>query len=514
MVNQMVDITRKGGHSQGSDVMKIFGHFGPWWAAWWLVVYSSGPTLAQSTEPPKSFASPVTGALTRDSYPIDLLTALRLADADNPTIAFARAKVDEARARYRQAQLIWLPTLSFGPTLFYHQGIDQNRRGDTFIVSRGYFALLAGPQLRLDLSEALYRPLAARRLATAAQSRSQTVRNTVELQVVFAYLDLVEAHALLAINADILTRTEQIVEAARAGAKAGTGKTAADLNRAETELALRQQERVVLRGRAAAAATRLAALLNLDPTIQLVPFETGVVPLTLVPPNYDLQQLLAIGLVNHPEVVAVREELAAARAVLSQARADPLLPKVQVDLLAGGLTGRRNSSPEFTSPFQGQYNLGAAFVWEFEAFGLGNLAAVRAQQANVAAAIARLREIQNRVAAEIVEAAQLSLARYEALRTAQEAVRQSQEMYRKFRDVSFGVPGPKGQLQFDALEVLTAVQALNQSRVQFLQQVIEYNRQQFRLFTALGQPAVLSLNQAQSQMLELPVVPPAVSNKP
>ena len=90
---------------------------------------------------------------------------------------------------------------------------------------------------------------------------------------------------------------------------------------------------------------------------------------------------------------------------------------------------------------------------------------------------------------------------------AQEAVRQALEMYRKLREASFALLGPKGQLTFDALEVLTAVQALNQARVQYLQQVVEFNRSQFRLFAVLGQPAYCGIDAVAPQSVSVPVVP-------
>jgi hypothetical protein len=66
--------------------------------------------------------------------------------------------------------------------------------------------------------------------------------------------------------------------------------------------------------------------------------------------------------------------------------------------------------------------------------------------------------------------------------------------------------GPRAQ--FDALEPLTAVQALNQARVQYLQQVVEFNRSQFRLYTAIGQPAASGVGAAAPQPVDVPVVPP------
>jgi hypothetical protein len=65
--------------------------------------------------------------------------------------------------------------------------------------------------------------------------------------------------------------------------------------------------------------------------------------------------------------------------------------------------------------------------------------------------------------------------------------------------------GPRPQ--YDALEPLLAIQALNQARVTYLAEVIEFNRAQFRLYTALGQPANTALPTAAAQTVAVPVVP-------
>lgn len=445
------------------------------------------------------------------TYPIDLPTALRLADANNPTVNVARARVREANAQLDRVRVAWVPTLSMGPTFFYHGGIDQNRRGETFTVSRGNYTLGVGPTLRVDLSDALYLPLVARQGVRAANSQAQAIGNATQLDVALAYLDLMELHAAIVINADILDRTEQILRSAEAGAKGGINKTGADVNRAATEVSLRREERIALRGRVAGASARLARLLLLDPTVELTPYETAVVPLVVVPGEYSAEQLVQTALRARPEIAAAQAGVAASDTLVRQAKMAPLLPKVQADVIGGGLSGGRNDD---FGPLQSQYNAGVALVWNLESFGLGNAAQIRGRRAGYDAAMYRLRETEALVTSQVVEAIAMSGARYEALEPAQEAVRQALEMYRKFRDVSFAAPsGPKGQLQFDALETLTAVQALNQARVQYLQQVIEFNRSQFRLYAAIGQPALCGIDTAASQPVAVPVVPPAPEMK-
>ena len=239
--------------------------------------------------------------------------------------------------------------------------------------------------------------------------------------------------------------------------------------------------------------------------MELTPYETAVVPVVIVPGENTVAQLVETALCARPEIAAAQAGVTAANALVRQSKMAPLLPKVQADFIGGGLSGGRGND---FSPLQSQYNAGVSLVWNVEAFGLGNAAQVRGREAGYDAAVFRLRETEALVASQVAEAAEMSGARYRTLEPAQEAVRQALEMYRKFRDVSFAMPaGPKGQPQFDALEILTAVQALNQARVQYLQQVIEFNRSQFRLYAAIGQPAVCGVDAAESLPVAVPVVP-------
>jgi outer membrane protein TolC len=435
--------------------------------------------------------------------PIDLPTALRLADANNPTIRIAEARVREAQARLDQAGVLWLPNLTLGTTYLRHDGQIQNARAEVFTVSRSSLFAGGGPQLRLTTSEAYFLPLVARRLTQAEVAAARAVTNNVQLDAALGYLDLVEAFGRVAVNADTLARARQMQQTAVAGHRAGLNKTAADINRATTEVKLREQEALDLRGRAGAASARLARLLLLQPTVELQPADAAVLPLTLVPTHYTLEQLVEMGLQNRPETAAYQAALAAAQDRTRQAQLDPFLPRVQLDYLGGVFGGGRN---DVVGNFNGRGDLTASLYWEWRNLGLGNRALVRERAAATEQANYRLVEVQARVGAEVTEAARLAGARFATLEAGQEAVRQALEMYRKLVESSFGMAGPRPQ--FDALEPLLAIQALNQARVQYLTEVVEFNRAQFRLYTALGQPPLGALPETAPQPLAVPVVPP------
>src|SRR5207248_1106665 len=101
------------------------------------------------------------------ALPIDITTALRLVDANSPTVAIARVRVQEALARLQQANVMWLPTLQVGATYQRHDGQIQDTAGTVFTTSRQ--SLLAGGAaiLRVDTADVYFLPLIARRLVAA-----------------------------------------------------------------------------------------------------------------------------------------------------------------------------------------------------------------------------------------------------------------------------------------------------------------------------------------------------------
>jgi hypothetical protein len=257
--------------------------------------------------------------------------------------------------------------------------------------------------------------------------------------------------------------------------------------RAQTEVNLRRQEAIDLQGRLATVSARLAQLLLLDPTVDLVPADPAVVPITLVP-DQPWQELLATAANYRPELAVNRALAAAAMERLRQARIGPFIPRLEVSYLAGTFGGGRNSD---LGDFGGRGDGAASAIWEFRNLGLGNIAIARERNAQLTEANLHVTEVAAQVSAEVVAAAKAARYRLQTMAVSQEAVRQAVEMYRRLEAASFGMTGSRNQ--YDALEPLLAIQALNQARSQYLTEVIEFNRAQFRLYTALGQPPLCAL---------------------
>ena len=144
-------------------------------------------------------------------------------------------------------------------------------------------------------------------------------------------------------------------------------------------------------------------------------------------------------------------------------------------------------SPElndYLQNFDARNALSVQLYWEVKNLGFGNRAAVRERRAMLDQAHLQQVDAQARVAAEIVESAQVAAARYESLDMAERSVKEALELYRISKEGTFNVLDAKNL--FDALRPLQSIQLLNQARTSYLSAVVDFNRAQYRLYTALG----------------------------
>ena len=213
-----------------------------------------------------------------------LPTALRIADAGNPTIGVARARVEEAYAPCpSRPSSCGCRTCKPATGYLRHDGEIQNAAGVVFQTSKSNSSTLGGAVLQVDSGDALFGPLIARRLAEAQAAASRAVNNNIQLDVALAYLELLRTYGQLAVNADLLARDQEVLRRTQEADTVQLAKTGADINRVEAEVQLRLQERIAIKGQVRVASSRLARLLLLATDGRPVPAEPTVVPVVLVP---------------------------------------------------------------------------------------------------------------------------------------------------------------------------------------------------------------------------------------
>jgi outer membrane protein TolC len=432
-----------------------------------------------------------------------------MVNASNPTIALARERVNEAYARQQQAAVLWVPNAFVGgnpsaptflPTFYHHDGQVQNSRGMVFDTVKSNLALETGVSLNVGLADAFFAPRVARQATAAAAARARAVTDDVQLDVALTYLDLLRAYGALAINAETLAKAETMLRFAVEADRNGLGKTTADANRARTEVETRRRERFDFEGQAAAAAARLAQLLLLEPTADLVPADRSVLPVALVNTDAGLDELIATALLNRPELAESRALVRLALAEWRATKFRPLIPTLQVFYYKASFQG---GDPGFHDTGRRDDFIAQA-GWELRNGGLGDLFRSREGRARFNEANLHVLEVQARVAAEVTAAAKLTLARGRSLRSAQEAVRQAEEMWARLSRAAFGIAGPARQ--YDPIEPLLAEQQLHAARLAYLDEVIAYDQNQFRLYWAMGQPPLCAMPGA-AVPVQTPVIP-------
>jgi outer membrane protein TolC len=151
---------------------------------------------------------------------------------------------------------------------------------------------------------------------------------------------------------------------------------------------------------------------------------------------------------NRPELAESRELVEAALARWRQARIGPLLPRLEVDYLAGDFGGGLQDN---TQRFGGRGDGLAQAVWTLHNLGAGDVAQARARRSQYNQSNLHVREVETQVAADVVAAAKLVRARQRTLKSAQDGVRQAEKAWPTVLKTTFNatfLPGGAGLRRF------------------------------------------------------------------
>jgi outer membrane protein TolC len=429
-------------------------------------------------------------------YPIDLTTALRLAEAENPLIAEARQRISEALAIQLGARSLLLPSLNIGTNFRDHTGDLQRPSGrilDLDLKSL-YFGGGAGawgtgtiqvPAVSIlsPLTDAFFEPLAARQQVIRAQFDASATANNVLLEVAELHFELLAAEADLRVRRETAMQAGEVVRLTRAYAQSGQGREA-DAQRAESEYGLILDEVRQAEEDFAVGAARLSRRLHLDQSVRLSPIAPGIEMVTIVDPTVPLPDLIRAALQVRPEFRARSAALAAAELHHQQEVYRPLLPTVWLGFSGGVMGGNSNLTGPGLGNFGGRTDFDATVFWTLSNFGFGNLALQRQKRAEAgeaagqqARAIAAIRSEVSAAYGEVIAARQRVAITTRQVKSSESGFREDLERIRN----TVGRP----------LEVVNSLQLMNRARVARIRAVTDYNKAEFRLFVDLGSPPPL-----------------------
>jgi outer membrane protein TolC len=454
------------------------------------------PAQIAPAAPSISFTPPAPGADDKP-LPINLPTALKLANARPIDIGLASERVQAAMAQLQQTKVLWLPTLYLGADYFRYDGRTPTTEGPLETVSKSSFMVGGGPVAIFALSDAIFSPLAARQAVRAREAGLQAATNDTVLAVAEAYFNVQQARGELAGAEDAARRAQELVRRAEQLSKGLAPPVEAVRAREELSERLDDVDRAREGWRVASA--ELVRILRLDPSALVQPLEPPYLQVTVVALDQKVDDLIPVALANRPELAAHQALVQATLQRLRQERFRPLVPSIVLrpatsttasTLAAGALGGGRN---DFLGNFGGRSDFDIQVLWEFQNLGFGNRALVGQRRAENQQAILELFRTQDRVAAEVAQAyarlqsAAARMGRVEkGLKDAIDSVDKNFEGLGQTRRA-----GNLVLLVVRPQEAVAAVQSLVRAYHRYYGAVTDYNRAQFRLYRALGQPAQL-----------------------
>lgn len=409
------------------------------------------------------------------SLTINLPTALRLAGARNIDIQLAREKIAEARAAEESAIERFFPWVAPGVTYRRHDNLTQNTEGVIEEVHKQSYAPGGTITAQTDIGDAIFKSLEAHQLTRAAQHGFDAQRQEIILAAAHAYFDLAEAHQAVGVAQEALrTSTDyaaQIDRAVDAGIAFKGDALRVKVQQQRDEIALRRtQENVHV------ASAKLVQILHIEPTVELMPRDASVAPLSLVSTKEPLGDLISQALAARPETRQSAALVNAAQHAKNGATYGPLIPTVGGQAFFGGLGGGMNSE---TGHFGESQDYVALVGWRIGPGGLFDLGNMHAQQARLRSTAFSADKLADQIANEVITSQARVVSLAGQIATAKQSLSDAGDAWRLAQErKEFGVGV--------VLETILAQQELSRVRNDYLNIVTDYNKAQYALLHALG----------------------------
>ncbi|MBI1807955.1 MAG: TolC family protein [Ignavibacteria bacterium] len=403
--------------------------------------------------------------------PIDLPTVLKLAGANNIEIQLAEQKMEAAHAQSLSANEKYLPT--FTPGIFYLQHKNRLQATDgtfLFVNKHSIFGGVKG-EVSWELRDAIFQSLAAHQRSNASEYTYQATTNDVLLHVVSQYYDLLQAKQAEKVAEESAKLFQELGEEIEHKVDVGLGSPS-DLYLVRAEEAHSKVLFEQSKEQSDLASLKLAQTLRLDPMVTLVPADSQLVEVMLVPKDSSKRALLASALAQRPELLSSQSLLSAATSEKNAAIWGPLIPSIKGMVASGGF------GPQFDD-LKNSNDIGLTLQWSIGTGGLLDFGRGQFASAQQKTSELQLEKVHDQVAADVLSAymkvqtksRQIDVMK-QGLKDVQHAVKLAQERQR----TGIGIP----------LEIVQALKTYYASEKDFIEAMGGYNKAEYELYRAVG----------------------------
>ena len=293
-----------------------------------------------------------------------------------------------------------------------------------------------------------------------------------------AYSELLRAEGRRAIALQVRDEARSVARLTAAYAASGQGRQA-DANRAATELASARPSSRPPRARCWSPRPGSATCSTSTPRSGSIRPTPAVVPQPIVPDPMPVAELIALALLQRPELAERRAAIREALLALEGAKVLPFSPTILLGFSAGGFGGGSNLVRPIFGGFGGRTDFDVIAYWTIQQPGRRQRRAD--QPARSRLGVAQYQEIAmlDRVRAEVAEAYARTHARYAQIGTTEQAVRTGLNGFREDLERIRGTVGLP-------IEVLDSLRLLARARHEYLNAIVDYNEAQFELLRGAG----------------------------
>ncbi len=269
------------------------------------------------------------------AYPINLATALRLADARPLIVNAAQATAWVAEAELQRAKVLWVPTFNAGSDYLRHDGygpdfnLGVNTAARPLNQNVNFLYSGIGITQSVAMTDAIFQPLASRQTLDSKRWDIQTAKNDALLTTTNIYFSVHQYRGQYAGAIDVINRGNKLVQRLKFLSEDLIPKV--EVDRAVKVLADMQQHTATARQNWRVSSADLTQVLRLDPRVMVVPQEHDHLQITLINPDRPLDELIPIGLLTRPELASQKALVRSVAQKIRQEKGRMLLPSLMLN---------------------------------------------------------------------------------------------------------------------------------------------------------------------------------------
>lgn len=428
---------------------------------------------------------------------LNLPQVLHVVGGQSWTVLLAYERIREARAKYDEARVMWLPSINAGVGYTKHDGQIQDARGNVIDVSRNSLFVGGGGVIRdaptaagaggparmfvdLSLADAIFQPRSARNAMDATRAGHHATFNDTLLAAALAYYEVAAAQQQRKLAKLNLGLTEELLKLTKAFQVGGKGNRA-DVSRVDVEVERRKQDVVEAQLAEQLASAELTRLLRINTTsategVTVTAQDGDFLPVDFIAPETPLSDLVAQAVSCRPEMTRNYYAMESAREKMNAEKWRPFIPNLHLGVSAGGFGGGQGSRLD---ALDGRADVDVLAIWQVRNLGLGVTAARRRERSKYTQSQYAYYRQRDRIVAEVSKAYSQVKAQQSRLSIATKREKKANSSH---ADSLKRIKGFQGI----PLEALQALQQLVSARRELLDATIDYNRAQLQLLRAVG----------------------------